>query len=203
VVRNRCNPDRSRIRTRCFLFWLHEVPQAVQTTPSLARPYFDNNRRAGFLGDGLEKRRSAVDCKDQSGVCRGRFARAAADKSASAQCLDYTLRDFDDHSGHGHDNQRAILAMGMIWQSSVPTRHSTIKETAQDLPNPTTVVPFGIFGAGLWTAHPIGLVIVIALLLIGFVGLQEYRLFLALAVPAGVVCGFLMWRRHRDELSSR
>ena len=71
---------------------------------------------------------------------------------------------------------------------------------SNDLPHPTKVVPFGIYGAGSWTGHPIGLVIVMALVFIGFVGLPEYRLFLALAVPAGTICGFFLWYRHRNGL---
>ena len=31
----------------------------------------------------------------------------------------------------------------------------------ETFPHPTQVVPFGRYGAGLWTGHPIGLVIVL------------------------------------------
>jgi len=78
--------------------------------------------------------------------------------------------------------------------------HTSLQLTSHDSPNPTKVVPFGIYGAGLWTGHPIGLVIVFALLFIGFVGLPEYRVFLTLAIPAGAICGFFMWLRHRNGL---
>jgi hypothetical protein len=67
----------------------------------------------------------------------------------------------------------------------------------RDLPHPTKVVPFGTYGAGLWTGHPIGLVIVIGLLFMGFVGLPEARWFLVLAIPAGGICGFFLWLHHR------
>src|SRR5260221_10763819 len=80
-------------------------------------------------------------------------------------------------------------------------RHRAIQSTSHDLPHPTKVVPFGIYGAGLWTGHPIGLVIVIGVLFMGFVGLPEARWFLALAVPAGAICGFFMWLRHRKGLA--
>jgi len=80
--------------------------------------------------------------------------------------------------------------------------HPTIHPNSRELPAATKVVPFGIYGAGLWTGHPIGLVIVLALLFMGFVGLPEYRLFLALAVPAGGICGFVMWLRHRNGLTT-
>ena len=65
------------------------------------------------------------------------------------------------------------------------------------LPHPAEVIPFGRFGGGLWTGHPIGLVIVVGLLAMGFVGLPEARGFLALTVPLGCVCGFFLWLRHR------
>ena len=70
------------------------------------------------------------------------------------------------------------------------------------LPDPVKVVPFGRFGAGYLTGHPIGLVIVAALFFMGFVGLPEYRVFLSLAVPAGAVCGFLLWYHHRNGLAT-
>lgn len=60
------------------------------------------------------------------------------------------------------------------------------------LPHPTEVVPFGRYGAGLWTGHPIGLVIVVGVLVMGFVGLPELRWFLAGAFPLGCICGFFL-----------
>jgi hypothetical protein len=79
--------------------------------------------------------------------------------------------------------------------------HGATQQTSNDLPHPTKVVPFGYYGVGVWTGHPIGLVIVIGLLLMGFVGLPEARWFLSLAVPAGGICGLLMWLRHRHGLT--
>jgi hypothetical protein len=64
-------------------------------------------------------------------------------------------------------------------------------------PNPTQIVPFGSQGAGVWTGHPIGLVIVVGLIFMGIVGLPEARLFFAFALPLGALCGFLLWLRHR------
>ena len=81
---------------------------------------------------------------------------------------------------------------------SMNTYRSSLPKAPHDLlPHPAEVVPFGRFGAGLWTGHPIGLVIVVGLLVMGFVGLPEARGFLALTVPLGCVCGFLLWLRHR------
>ena len=81
-------------------------------------------------------------------------------------------------------------------------RHGTVPENSHDLPHVTKVVPLGIYGGGLLTGHPIGLVIVIGLLFMGFVGLPEARWFFALAVPAGAICGFFMWLYHRDGLTA-
>lgn len=76
-------------------------------------------------------------------------------------------------------------------------RRAVLKAPPDRLPHPTQVIPFGRFGGGLWTGHPIGLVIVVGLLLMGFVGLPEARWFLALTVPLGGLCGFLLWLHHR------
>ena len=88
-------------------------------------------------------------------------------------------------------------------QAAMRIHHPAIQSSFHDLPHPTKVVPFGIYGVGLWTSHPIGLVMVFALLFVGFVGLPEYRVFLTLAVPAGAVCGFFIWLRHRNGLAGR
>jgi hypothetical protein len=73
-----------------------------------------------------------------------------------------------------------------------------IQQSSHNLPSLTKVIPLGSNGAGVWTAHPIGLVIVIGLLLVGFVGLPEARWFFALAVPAGAVCGLCFRLLHRN-----
>jgi predicted lipid-binding transport protein (Tim44 family) len=64
-------------------------------------------------------------------------------------------------------------------------------------PSPTKVVPFGIFGGGLLTGHPIGLVIVIGLLVMGIVGLPPFRTFFLISLFLGGVCGLILWLRHR------
>jgi hypothetical protein len=64
-------------------------------------------------------------------------------------------------------------------------------------PDPTEVVPFGRYGAGLITAHPVGLVVVIGLLLMGLFGLPGASLFFVSALLVGGVWGLLLWIRHR------
>lgn len=62
---------------------------------------------------------------------------------------------------------------------------------------PTEVVPFGRYGAGIWTSHPVGLVAVLGVLLIGLIALPEARIFLACGVGLGVLFGFILWLMHR------
>ena len=59
------------------------------------------------------------------------------------------------------------------------------------------VVPFGRFGAGVWTGHPVELVVVLGFLLIGLIGLPEWRLFFAATVLLGGAVGYVLWRRHQ------
>jgi hypothetical protein len=82
-------------------------------------------------------------------------------------------------------------------------RHIALQQDSRDLPLPTKVVPFGYYGGGLWTSHPIGLFIAVGLLTMGMIGLPEARWFLALAVPAGIICGTFLWFRHRNALAAR
>ncbi|MHB8502941.1 MAG: hypothetical protein ACYDCG_09830 [Candidatus Acidiferrales bacterium] len=64
-------------------------------------------------------------------------------------------------------------------------------------PDPTLVVPFGVKGGGVLTSHPIGLVIVLGLLLMGLVGLPEARPFFIGSICLGGIFGFVLWLRHR------
>jgi hypothetical protein len=64
-------------------------------------------------------------------------------------------------------------------------------------PDPREVIPFGRYGAGLLTAHPVGLVVVLGLLLMGLAGLPGARWFFAGALVLGSIFGLLLWLRHR------
>jgi hypothetical protein len=64
-------------------------------------------------------------------------------------------------------------------------------------PHANEVLPYGHNGVGLFTGHPIGLVIVLGLLLMGLLGLPEYRLFFAGSLILGGLLGFFLWLRHR------
>jgi hypothetical protein len=77
-------------------------------------------------------------------------------------------------------------------------RHSDRKSVSHNSErDPTEVVPFGRYGAGLFTGHPVGLVVVIGLLLMGLFGLPEARWFFAGALALGAIWGYFLWLRHR------
>jgi len=80
----------------------------------------------------------------------------------------------------------------------MPTDYHTIHASDDHLPVVGEIVPFGRYGGGHFTAHPIGLFIVVGLLLVGFIGMPEARWFLTLAVPLGGLCGLLLWLHHRE-----
>lgn len=65
--------------------------------------------------------------------------------------------------------------------------------------HPKDVVPFGKYGAGRLTSHPIGVVVVLGIVLIALIGVPESRFFLAAAIPLGALFGFILWRIHQAE----
>jgi hypothetical protein len=60
------------------------------------------------------------------------------------------------------------------------------------------VRPYGRFGVGTFTAHPVGLLVVIAVIVIAMVGLPPARLFLAAFIVGGIF-GFFLWLRNRNR----
>ncbi len=63
--------------------------------------------------------------------------------------------------------------------------------------HPLEVVPYGRFGAGLWTGHPIGLFIVTGLVVIGLVRIPAWRWFFGATVILGGLVGYSLWRRQQ------
>jgi hypothetical protein len=64
-------------------------------------------------------------------------------------------------------------------------------------PNLKHLVPFGPYGAGQWTAHPIGLVIVLGFMAMGLAAMPETRWLLLGSAAGGAILGFFLWLRHR------
>jgi len=73
---------------------------------------------------------------------------------------------------------------------------------ATNCPDPlqNRLVPFGSNGAGQWTGHPIGVVIVVGILLVALIGLPAARVFFLFSSLLGALFGFLLWQRHRRKL---
>jgi hypothetical protein len=76
-----------------------------------------------------------------------------------------------------------------------PSSPETVPHNGE--PHPTKVMPFGLYGGGLLTGHPVGLVIVSGILFMGLVGIPEARPFFAASAALGAVCGLVLWLRHR------
>jgi hypothetical protein len=87
-------------------------------------------------------------------------------------------------------------------KSPIRVRHENHQQTVThpEEPSPAELVPFGRYGAGHWTGHPIGLLIVVGLLLMGLVGLPEFRLFFVASLALGGLPGFILWRLHRQKV---
>ena len=64
-------------------------------------------------------------------------------------------------------------------------------------PEPKHLVPFGPYGGGQWTAHPIGLVIVIGLVLMGLVSRTPVSDLMLFSLLGGAIVGFFLWLYHR------
>lgn len=62
--------------------------------------------------------------------------------------------------------------------------------------HPLQVVPFGRYGAGVWTGHPIEFVVVLGFLLIGLIGIPEWRWFFGATILVGSATGYFLWRRN-------
>lgn len=69
---------------------------------------------------------------------------------------------------------------------------------ANDDRNIQDIVPYGKFGAGVWTGHPAGLIVVLGILLVGLIGIPEWRYFFAATVLVGSFIGYLLLRHHHQ-----
>jgi len=80
-------------------------------------------------------------------------------------------------------------------RSTLPSMTRSARRASN--PEPKHLVPFGPYGAGQWTAHPIGLVIVIGMLIMGLVTRTPVSLLLIASLLGGAIVGFFLWLRHR------
>jgi hypothetical protein len=84
-------------------------------------------------------------------------------------------------------------------ESSFAEPYSAPSHSSKDVwkPEPQHLVPCGPYGGGQMTAHSIGLVIVVGLLLMGLVATPESSLLLLASAAGGAFVGLLLWLRHR------
>jgi|SRR6516165_6507218 hypothetical protein len=78
-----------------------------------------------------------------------------------------------------------------------PIDASTLRTRDVWTPEPKHLVPFGLGGVGQWTAHPIGLVIVIGLVLMGLVSRTPVSELMFFSLLGGAVVGMALWLYHR------
>ena len=58
------------------------------------------------------------------------------------------------------------------------------------------VVPYGKFGAGVWNGNMAGLIMVVGILIVGLVGIPEWRYFFGATVLAGSAVAYMLLRKH-------
>ena len=65
------------------------------------------------------------------------------------------------------------------------------------MPEPTEVRPYGRYGGGLYTEHPVGLLIIAAVIILILWKVPEARWFFAGSVLLGVIFGLCLWLYRR------
>lgn len=61
------------------------------------------------------------------------------------------------------------------------------------------VVPYGKFGAGVWNGNTAGLITVMGILIVGLVGLPEWRYFFGATVLVGSLVAYALCRHHQPR----
>jgi len=63
---------------------------------------------------------------------------------------------------------------------------------------PAEAVPYGKFGARVWTGHPAGLIVVLGIMIVGLIGILEWRYSFAATVLFATLVGYFLLRRHHQ-----
>jgi hypothetical protein len=66
-------------------------------------------------------------------------------------------------------------------------------------PPTARIVPFGPYGGGQYTSHPIGLFIAVGFIVMGIIGIPEARWFFAGSLVLGGILGMFFRLRHRSK----
>ena len=78
------------------------------------------------------------------------------------------------------------------WES-----HAGTRDPSEPVLDETTVQPHGASGVGILTAHPVGLVISVGIILMVLISVPESRWFFVGSVVLGALFGFFLWLLHR------
>lgn len=73
--------------------------------------------------------------------------------------------------------------------------HKTALREAAEV-EPVDVKPFGTYGAGLFTSHPVGLIVVAAIMFTAW-RIPAARTFSILSLPLGILFGIALWLWHK------
>jgi hypothetical protein len=76
------------------------------------------------------------------------------------------------------------------------TSHAGKHDSAKSALDETTVRPYGPSGVGILTEHPVGLLVIAAVILIAVVKLPPARAFFIASVVVGAPFGFFLWLYH-------
>jgi hypothetical protein len=79
-------------------------------------------------------------------------------------------------------------------QSFIRHRDSGRRELGSD-----DVRPYGRYGVGTFTAHPVGIVVVIAVIVVAMMKLPPARPFFVASVIFGGIFGLVLWLRNRNR----
>jgi hypothetical protein len=77
--------------------------------------------------------------------------------------------------------------------------HAGKRDSGEPGLDSNSVRPYGRYGVGTFTAHPAGLLVVIAVIAIAVMKLPPARLFFLCVAPVGGIIGFILWLRNRNR----